>query len=398
MVWLRVGWLVALSGLGGCSLLQPGPAQVVSVSDDGRYVVSSHDNRRLILWDTEERWRSVVSRNANIYSAHFVSGRDDTFLWQDLDDVVHVQTVDGEVLESFEHFPTYGHVMGSDLKTYFSSDARFHIYKGWGDQKEPVKTDSEGGQFLGTLLNLALHEDAGILLSVAEGADWDKRALGEYGPLDDRRISRFDGPVVWDLETTRPLNKLPGLYGKAHGDISPDGQYVVAAGENKWGFVWETDTGERRWQLANYWYGKPRRDVEVPEGKELGDLPPEERLRLDRLIDIPEGGREGEEGHLRGAQVGALFIDDEWFVRVERRSHFVALHHIDDPFHTAFLDLGQSPYPGTDRHIPSIDAAPASNVLVTGQRRPKGGINVYRFDPETRALDAVWTPRGWFAF
>ncbi|SEP18871.1 hypothetical protein, partial [Aquisalimonas asiatica] len=149
VLWVLVALVASLAT--GCSLLQPGPAQVVSVSDDGRYVVSSHDNRRLILWDTEERQRSVISRNANIYSAHFVSGRDDTFLWQDLDDVVHVQTVDGEVLESFEHFPTYGHVMGSDLETYFASDAGFRLFKGWGEDKAALKTDSTGGKFRGTL-------------------------------------------------------------------------------------------------------------------------------------------------------------------------------------------------------------------------------------------------------
>ncbi|SEP20517.1 WD40 repeat domain-containing protein, partial [Aquisalimonas asiatica] len=300
------GLLMLAAALSGCSLIQPGPAQVVSVSDDGRYVVSSHDNRRLILWDTEERQRSVVSRNANIYSAHFVSGRDDTFLWQDLDDVVHVQTVDGEVLESFEHFPTYGHVMGSDLKTYFASDAEFHIYQGWGTDKEPVKVDGQGARFQGTLLNLVLDESGEQLLSVGHAGVFEEDAVDKRDPLEATRTGYFNGPTLWDAGSLKPRYSFPGLFGKAHGDISPDGQYVIAAGENRWGFMWETDTGERRWQLANYWYGKPRRDVDVPEGKERRDLPAEERLKLDRLIDIPEGGREGEEGHMRGAQVGAL--------------------------------------------------------------------------------------------
>ncbi|SEP09981.1 hypothetical protein, partial [Aquisalimonas asiatica] len=34
---------------------QPGPAQVVSVSEDGRWVVSSHADNRIVLWDVEER-------------------------------------------------------------------------------------------------------------------------------------------------------------------------------------------------------------------------------------------------------------------------------------------------------------------------------------------------------
>jgi len=62
-----------------------------------------------------------LSGKANLYSAYFVPGQN-AFLWQDTDNTVTAQTVDGDVLKQFQHFPTYGHVISKDLETYLSAD------------------------------------------------------------------------------------------------------------------------------------------------------------------------------------------------------------------------------------------------------------------------------------
>lgn len=386
---LFLGAVLVLNILSACASVSLAPAQVVSVSVDGRYVVSSHENRRLILWDIENQRREVISRRANIYSAYFVEGRD-VFLWQDLNDVVHVQTVDGEVLDRFEHVPVYGHAMASDMETYIASDSGLQIYTGWGKNKEPVSYHGEGSAFLGTLLNLSLDEENGILFSTGHGSDWDTAPIDSYAPVDDQRLaSVYFGPVIWDLQTGEPLHKMAGLSSRVHGDISPDGRYVVAVGETGNARVWRTDNGDERWALASYNFGMRRVDPDTGES-EWDDS---------GLIDIPDVPR-GPYGDrtIEQHNVAVTFIDEEHFIRIPQRHAYAALYHIDSPWHIAFLDLGDDPPHAKDRYIPSVDASWQANTLVTGQKWPHGGINVYRFDPETQQLDRVWSPRGWFTF
>jgi WD40 repeat protein len=72
------------------------PVTALSVSSNGRYVISTHEDGALVLWNVEDKNREVLSDKANIYSAYFIEGGD-AFLWQDQDDVVYVQRVNGEV-------------------------------------------------------------------------------------------------------------------------------------------------------------------------------------------------------------------------------------------------------------------------------------------------------------
>ncbi|SEP20324.1 hypothetical protein SAMN04488052_1241 [Aquisalimonas asiatica] len=359
---------------------QPGPAQVVSVSEDGRWVVSSHADNRIVLWDVEERRSEVVSDDGNAYSAYFISGHD-AFLWQGLDGVVRIQDVQGGVIDRFKHLPVYGHVIGSDLETYISADEEYRIYRNWGEDKSVVKYDDDRPAFLGSLLNLVVLEQSGYLLSIGHGSDLDKRPIEADNPKGRNAYGglAYDGPVLWNLSTWEPLVKFHGLYGKAHGDLSPDGEYVVAADERGIARVWETATGQERWLLASYNFGLRRHT-------EGGDIERDDS----GLIDLPDGWRT-----LPEENVGVQFVADEWFVRVPKGHPYAALYHIDSPWHQAFFDLGDDPPPATDRYIPSVDATPEAHVLVTGQRYPHGGINVYRFDPETQALETVWRPRGW---
>ncbi|SEO88023.1 WD40 repeat domain-containing protein [Aquisalimonas asiatica] len=374
------------AGLGGCATVSPGRAMVVSVSEDGRYVVSSHEDRRLILWDVESQSRRVISRRANIYSAYFIEGQD-AFLWQDLNDIVHVQAVDGEVLNRFEHVPVYGHAMASDLQAYFSSDAEFRIYRGWGKNQQLVKIDDDRPAFLGTLQNIILHEPTGTLLTAGHGSSWDSYPIDRFHPRkrEGHDGAAYDGVVLWDMETRDPLHKMAGLSSRVHGDISPDGRYVVAAGETGTTRVWRTEDGEERWRLASYNFGMLREDPDTGE-TEWDDS---------NLIDTPDipSPFYGDET-IDGRNVAVTFIDDEHFIRIPRRHAYAALYHIDSPWHIAFLDLGDDPPHAKDRYIPSVDASWQANTLVTGQKWPHGGINVYRFDPETKELERVWSPRG----
>ena len=169
------------------------PAMVISASSGGRYAVSSHQDNQIILWDLVNRKRTVISKNANIYSAYFVHGTN-LFLWQDLEDIVHLQGVNGEKVKTFQHFPTYGHVLSSDLKNYVSCDSNWTLYIGYGEAIKPIKKDGESPSFAGQgkLLNLTLSKSGNALLSAGRGAPrFHRPAIRARGSLRPWRAREY---------------------------------------------------------------------------------------------------------------------------------------------------------------------------------------------------------------
>ena len=76
------------------------PVISLSVSSDGRYVVSGHVGRnadpsnpigQLVLWDIEKKTKTVLSKNANAFSAMFIPDSHE-FMWQDDKDIIYMQT------------------------------------------------------------------------------------------------------------------------------------------------------------------------------------------------------------------------------------------------------------------------------------------------------------------
>jgi len=356
-------------------------AMVVSVSSDGRYAISSHRERELVLWDIAERSHAVISRNANIYSAYFVPQRD-AFLWQDLDDLVRVQTVEGEELLRFRHFPTYGHVIGPDLETYLASDERWRLYLGWGDEQRPIKQDGESPSFVGSgkLLNLALSADAERVVSSGNSVI-DVVPISEAPAIEaDRIYSDYAGVVLWDLTTGEPLQKFSGNSAKTHAGLSPDGEYVVSVDENGKSFVWRSASGAPAYRPSRLGSG-----IFVPSETGIGNYD-KRNLRLHYPTDFPEGF----DG---GPQLNVQFVGPEHYVVLHTYHPYAVLYELGDPFAHAIMDLGTDPFPATDSYArnAAIDSAPEANILVTGQRSG-GGINVYRFDPERQTLERLWAP------
>ena len=213
----------------GAATQSGGPAMVVSVSSDGRFALSSHRDNRIVLWDLGRKGKSLISDNANIYSGYFVRGTG-LFLWQDLEDVVHIQGVDGKKVDSFQHFATYGHVLSADLKDYVSSDANWGLFHGWGEAMRPIKQDGQSPSFLGQgkLLNLTLANAGNFLLSAGRGYDIpDNLPITDHGAVNPEQMySNYAGVVLWELPSGRPLFKFPGNTVKTNATFSPMGDML----------------------------------------------------------------------------------------------------------------------------------------------------------------------------
>jgi len=380
------------------------PVTALGVSSDGKYVVTTHEDGALVLWNVEDKKREVLSNEANIYSAYFIEGGN-AFLWQDQDDVVYVQRVDGEVIEEFEHFPTYGHVMDSTFSDYLASDIDWNIFHGYGESMRPVMQDGISPSFKGSgkILKLTLSEQGRKFVSA--GSDNRGGApsvdMEEVPPVSpDHRFSSYSGLTLWDLDTLSPIALLPGNSYKLDATISPDGQWVVSGDENTIGLSWNTELPEERYRMASYDHGLFRENL--PEG-----LQEDEYWDESELIDVPKNDKLDDHGVNRPlatpTTIAIAFINgSEEFLRIgysQYRSDgssqtYAALFEAGNPWPQAYLDLGTDPFPSVNNYFRnlSIDSAPDANLLVTGHAFD-GGITVYRYDPEERTLAKEWVGR-----
>lgn len=358
-----------------------GPAMAVSVSSDGRFALSSHLDNRAVLWDLERKEKSLISNNANIYSAYFIRGGD-LFLWQDLKNVVHIQGVYGKKVDSFLHFSTYGHVLSADLKNYVSCDADWDLFHGRGDATKPIKQDGQSPSFLGAgkLLNLTVSNADNFLLSSGWGSQSsDRKSIENCSPImPDQIFSDYSGVVLWELPSGRPLFKFPGNTVKTYATFSPDGQYVVSGCENGMSFVWKTKSGELYHEPASLYHGLlNKNNSEESENwtyDKTGLIPPPKDL----------GGR-------GGATVAIKFIDQQHYLRLLTDSPYAVLFHIDNPLPLKYLPLGRDPFPAVSDYSrnAAIDTAPDAGLLVMGQR-DGSGIIVYQYHPDKQELEKIW--------
>lgn len=395
---IGVGTVLALAYYGVLMLTRLEPVTSISVSSDGRYVISAHEDGALVLWDIEARDREQLADNANLYSAYFIE-ESDVFLWQDQEDMVYVQRVDGEVIEEFEHFPTYGHVMSADREHYLSSNQTWNIYHGHGDALRPVLRDSQSPSFTGTgqVLNLSMGGD----FFVSGGSGSPGGELEDSPPVreeDDLRFSSsYGGVTLWDIDTLEPVAKLPGNSSKTYAAISPDGEWVVSGDENTIGLFWNTDEPQERHRMADYDGGIYLEDTPFEEGDSRN-------WDTSELITVPEAEKPNDRGVRYSlatpTTIALAFINgSEEFLRIgysQYRSDgtsqtYAALFEAGNPWPQAYLDLGTDPFPSVNNYSRnlSIDSAPDANVLVTGHAFD-GGITVYRYDPDDRTLAKEW--------
>src|SRR5680860_791291 len=351
----------------------------LGVSESGRYIVSAHRDNKLIIWDLQEKQWNTLSGKANLYSAYFVPGQN-AFLWQDTDNTVTAQTVDGDVLKQFQHFPTYGHVISKDLETYLSADEYWNVFSGYGETKRPVLKDGVVPSFIGAgkLLNLSL--DRNNTFFVTAGFDDDSSVIASHSPLNSsQRFSKYGGVTLWNAKTKQPVAKLRGNSSKTHATISPDGQWVVSADENGISLAWNTSRPEHRMRNAGYFSGLF--DDDIPDGFDDADY-----FDQSKLIEAPEGPS--------NITIAVAFIhNSDYYLRFGNNSHVAALFKTGSPWPVKYFDLGESPklvtYGSQYSRNTAIATSPEAGILAMGHQST-GGISVYQFDPDELTLERVW--------
>lgn len=352
------------------------PVLSLSVSSDGRYVISAHASQdtdrhkpigQLVLWDVENKKKAILARNANAFSAFFIPGSHE-FMWQDRKNIVHIQNVEGKEIESFPHFQVKTHIMSADKQFYLSSDMQGNgqLYKGYGKDLVPVYTD--GG--IPFPLTLSMSKD--YFLSATETCTTSPYPVADtnltINPVnpDSSKKSSYTGVTLWDRYTLKPVARLYGNCGYTTGLISPNGDWVVTGGENFGNYMWEIHNIMNRQRLS---------------------------LKFD---NIPEKLKEKQITKI--SVIAYAFVTDTEFVALRQSGNYdgygdeiAAVYTVGEPQIKGYVEIGNNPSISTNyyqRNL-SVSSSPKAHILVTGQATG-GGINVYKYHPEKMELEKIW--------
>jgi len=368
---------------------QTDPVISLSVSTDGRYAISGHAARKtnsvsprgqMVLWDIEKKQKTILSDNANSFSALFIPDSHE-FMWQDQNDIVHMQNVEGQEIKSFKHPHVQNHRITADKSFYLSVDFWGRIYKGYGDEIQPVYTD--GGP---TINPYSLSIVDNYFLSVTDtchGLDdpvvETNLTANPVNPSSSKKSS-YDGVTLWDKNTLKPIAKLIGNCGSTNGLISPDGKWVITGGENTTYYMWEIDNLNNRQPLS------------IPNNWGIYD---EEKYKNDKSIPLPEKLKDEP---VSVGTVAYAFLSETDYVGLGRSGRkngegfqFAALYKAGEPWIKAYVEIGNNPSISTNyfqRNL-SVSSSPIAHILVTGQATG-GGINVYKYHPDKMELEKIW--------
>ncbi|THA10885.1 WD40 repeat domain-containing protein [Rodentibacter pneumotropicus] len=350
----------------------------LSISSDGRYVVSAHYEKKLVLWDIEKRTKTVLADRVNTNSPYFIPNSHD-FMWQDKNNVVHIQNVEGQEIAHFKHYKVERHLMSEDRTLYISADQTGEIYKGYGDDMTPIYTDTPTWRHY----NFDLSDKYFLTASSGRGEREDGSVV-KMNPVADPiqpsvyKRSSYNGVVLWDRNTLKPAAELFGFGGRSDALFSPDGKWVIGGGENKQDYMWSVDNLNYRLPLAsiNGFYNEETKTRETG-----GNRPIPEGV----LLATPH-------------TVAYAFVTDTEFIQLTQTgmkdgtgNDYMNLYTVGDPWIKAYVNIGFYPAISTNafEKSNSVDSAPKAHILVTGQA-VHGGINVYRYDPDKMELEKIW--------
>ena len=367
------------------------PIISLSVSTDGRYVISAHATEdadrhkpigQLVLWDIEKKEKTILARNANAFSAFFIPDSHE-FMWQDNKNIVHIQNVEGKEIENFPHFQVKTHIMSADKQFYLSSNMEDNgqLYKGYGEDLVPVYTD--GG--IPFPLTLSMTKD--YFLSATETCTTSPYPVVEtnltINPVnpDSSKRSSYTGVTLWDRHTLKPLARLYGNCGYTTGLISPNGDWVVTGGENLSNYMWEIHNLNNRQDLAQV----------------NSDLNHENSERYKQKL-LPKPDKFKNKQLALNHTVAIAFLTEKDFILLGKSGNkdgfgdeLARLFTVGEPWIKAYVEIGNDPSISTNyyqRNL-SVSSSPKAHILVTGQATG-GGINVYKYHPEKMELEKIW--------
>jgi hypothetical protein len=379
----------------------------LSISTDGRYVVSIHHGRYLVLWDLQNKTNKILSSDANIYSAKFIANSHQ-FMWQDIaTNTVHIQTIDGKTVQTFKPgFAIYNHIISPDLQNYLATDIDWSVYTFQkGKQKKIMPSFDE--YIWGKRLNLTWVNNF-VLTSGVCGYKYDKEPISaglteiDIVPDLNPRVnsSLMKCITLWDYKSGKPLYKLHGNKSRVYATLSPDGKYAVSIDENALSFVWRTDTGQRLF-IANYLTAGREINLEETERDHTAsskydptghNFPPKDFCAnlspLEAMMHNPPCDK-----NTSGFDI--KFINNHQYFRFVTKTNFVVLFDVTSSNPRKYLKLAGEPGVYGANEEKRIDYSIPANRLVMGSNAING-FYVYQYHPNGETLKLVMTNKDFF--
>jgi WD40 repeat protein len=402
--------LCLLLSLLGCDnrRLKTSRATSVSISSDGRYVVSSHGGHYLVLWDIKNKTKKIINQTTRFYTPRFIK-HSHQYVYQNMDNVLHYHDLDTNKAKTINlNFSVFG--MLDTAQGLVVSDELWRLYLIKNNQAIMIKDGVDGFKSEGKLLSMS-SDDSGRYLFTAGSASFK----GEKLPISKgvmarevmpwatgkRDFSLLDGVVLWDMEKSKPIKKLYGHASKTVGAISPNGQFAISGDEATRVFLWDIKKDKKVHKLASIWSG-----IRIGTNKETGGIIWDDTGLIKPPKDFQRcyGGTNSCSQH--SSVNGLKFIAKDQYLRFTTGIHYAILYDLMDPKPKKYLLLHTDPETFVYSYLfePTVDTAPEAGILVmsqTGNISPNYdksvnyfGINVFKYDRQKQTLDLIWSPKG----
>lgn len=106
-----------------------------------------------------------------------------------------------------------------------------------------------------------------------------------------------------------------------------------------------------------------------------------------KLLPIPDKFKDKSISYFIDANTIAFVSEKDFILFVRDYSELAPIYSTGDPWIQAYVEIGQDPR--VSQGNLSIASAYKANILVTGQYG-RGGINVYKYHPNTKELEKIW--------
>ncbi len=358
-----------------------GQIGMLSISSDGHYAISTDIKGLAILWDIQNKQKTIIAQNTNTYSAYWIKNTA-YFMWQNaITKIVTVQSVNGTVIKKIPlPFLVVGEAMTEDLNYLVASNNDWDLYlisnnsiKSIAKGYDEMDFDAANKPVNFTFLNSHTLLTSGMGSAAAEDP---KDATGIF---------------LWNLKTLKPLHDYMGNELQTFGTISPDRQYLVAGDNGGSVFVWNTQTGKRLFLVDDLMFGHYD-----PNGFTPHSANP--KGSFDPSTIIAKMPKDFDDDSAASRSVMSIkFIDATHYLTFISRAinnspaPYAILYKVDDPRAQKYIPLGRAPYPALYYYErdQAIDTAPNAHILVMGKEN-EGGILVYKYDPEKQTLTKIW--------
>ena len=367
----------------------------LSISSDGKYIISTHHGRYAVLWDIEKKSKKIISTDANIYSAKFIPNSN-SFIWQDIkNNTLHQQDINGlNKISTDIPYASYGHIKTKD--NYILSTDKWQLHQFKNNQDKLIKDGKSGFSSNGEILSMSIDDNEQYLLTAGECT-----FKGETLPLSsglmakdyNKNIPEFlnnsllRGVVLWNLKTGKPLRKFTGNIYKTHATISPDGKYIVSGDENSFAFVWQIDSYKKLFELDRLFYGK-----------DLGICDDGTHCKWDNkgLIKVPKDFCDNNTtSYCSNSEhiIAMKFINNKQYLRFTPKIKYAVLYNVLNPQPIKYLKLKGKPQINGTSSVSVIDTAPKAGILVISSA-VNSGLIVYKYNKDKQTLKRIWQDDG----